>query len=137
VLSSPIVRALLGFGALCLFYLLGVAVRQHYGSCVDIRNTSTETMRQVSVKVETGGTAYELPDLAPGDHRRVYVQPSQESPLYLTITDGSNRSRDITVFEKAEPTDCGLTTVMILPGHRTESNETHRSVCWNGWLAFM
>jgi hypothetical protein len=37
VLRSPMARLLMILGGVILFYLLGVAVRQHYGSCVDIR----------------------------------------------------------------------------------------------------
>jgi hypothetical protein len=52
---SPVIRAVLAAAALIVFYLLGVAVRQHYGSCVDIRNLSGNTVRQVRVTVEKGG----------------------------------------------------------------------------------
>lgn len=118
-------------------YLAGVAVRHHLGSCVDIRNTSGETIRQVSIRVEGGGKNYDLPDLAPGDHRRVYVQPEEKSGVTLTITDGRGRSRDINVYEAAVPGECAVANVEIQVGHRTETIEDHKAGCWSGWLSLM
>jgi len=48
---SPVVRAVLGLAIISGVYFSGVAVRQLLGSCVDIRNTSKESVRNVSVKV--------------------------------------------------------------------------------------
>lgn len=134
---SPVGRLLLGFAGLCLFYFLGVALRQLFGSCVDIRNASTETVRDISVKVESGGKIYDVPNLAPGDHRRIYVRPHAKSQITLKITDGTNRPRDIMVFGGAQPGDCGVSMVAIQPGHSTVSEEFHHAVCWKSWLEFM
>ena len=134
---SPVGRLLLGFAGLCLFYFLGVALRQLFGSCVDIRNASTETVRDVSVKVESGGKIYDVPNLAPRDHRRIYVRPQAKSQITLKITDGSNRPRDIMVFDGAQPGDCGVSMVTIQSGHSTVSEEFHHPVCWKSWLEFM
>jgi hypothetical protein len=133
------VRVLLGLAAVFLFYLLGVAVRQLYGSCVDIQNSSTETVRNVSVRVESGGRTYQVPNLAPGERRRVYVRPRAKSQVTLTITDGRNRPRDVTVFGGAQPGDCGLSMVTIERGlgHNTVSEEFHHPLCWKGWLDFI
>jgi hypothetical protein len=137
MLRSPVIRAVLAAAALIVFYLLGVAVRQHYGSCVDIRNLSGKTVRQVRVTVESGGKTYDLPDLEPGDHKRVYVQPAEKSEVTLRIDDGMSKPRDINVFGHAEPGDCAVAMVQILPQHDTQTDEIHRSVCWKGWFDFM
>jgi hypothetical protein len=134
---SPVGRLLLGFAGLCLFYFLGVALRQLFGSCVDIRNASTETVRDVSVKVESGGKIYDVPNLAPRDHRRIYVRPQAKSQITLKITDDTNRPRDIMVFDGAQPGDCGISMVTIHPGHSTVSEEFDHPVCWKSWLEFM
>jgi hypothetical protein len=134
---SPVGRLLLGVAGLCVFYFLGVALRQLCGSCVDIRNASTETVRDVSVKVESGGKIYDVPNLAPRDHRRIYVRPQAKSQITLKITDGTNRPRDIMVFDGAQPGDCGVSMVTIQPGHSTVSEEFHHPVCWKSWLEFM
>jgi hypothetical protein len=134
---SPVGRLLLGFAGLCLFYFLGVALRQLFGSCVDIRNASTETVRDVSVKVESGGKIYDVPNLAPGDHRRIYVRPQAKSQITSKITDGRNTPRDIMVFDGAQPGDCGVSMVTIQPAQSTVSEEFHHPVCWKSWLEFM
>jgi hypothetical protein len=137
VLRSPVIRAALATAALIVFYLLGVAARQHYGSCIDLRNLSGKTVRQVRVTVEGGGKTYDLPDLEPGDHKRVYVPPAEKSEVTLRIDDGMSKPRDIKVFGHAEPGDCGVAMVQILPQHNTQTDEIHRPVCWKGWLDFL
>jgi hypothetical protein len=137
VLGSPVIRAVLAAVALIVFYLLGVAVRQHYGICVDIRNMSEKTVRQVRVTVAIDGKTYDLPDMEPGDHKRVYVQPAQKSEVILRIDDGMSNPRDISVFGQAGPSDCSVAMVQILPQHNTQTDEIHRPVCWKGWLDFM
>jgi hypothetical protein len=104
VLRSPLIRAVLATAALIVFYLLGVAARQHYGSCVDLRNLSGKTVRQVRVTVESGGKTYDLPDLEPGDHKRVYVQPAEKSEVTLRIDDGMSKPRTSTYLDMPSPT---------------------------------
>jgi hypothetical protein len=135
VLRSPLFRAILGILGVVLFYLLGVAVRRHFGSVLDIQNSAGETMHQVSVNVKSGGKSIDLADIKPGDHRKVYVNPPSLSEVTMTITDSRNR-RDVLVFSRAQPDECALSVVKFLPGHRTESVETHESNCWKGWMAF-
>ena len=137
MLSSPVIRAVLAAAALIVFYLLGVAVRQHYGTCVDIRNMSGKTVRQVRVTVAIDGKTCDLPDMEPGDHKRVYVQPAQKSEVILRIDDGMSNPRDINVFGQAEPGGCSVAMVQILPQRNTQTDEIHRSVCWKGWLEFL
>jgi hypothetical protein len=137
MLGSPVIRAVLAAVALIVFYLLGVAVRQHYGSCVDIRNMSGKTVRQVRVTVAIDGKTYDLPDMEPGDHKRVYVQPAVKSEVTLRIDDGMSQPRDISVFEHADPGDCSVAMVQILPKRNTQTDEIRRPVCWKGWLDFM
>src|SRR5579862_5930591 len=120
---SPMVRLVLVCAGVVGFYLLGVGVRQLSGSCVDIRNTSKDAIRNVSVTVDGGGKTYEVPNLAPGDHRRVYVKPSQKSSVTMSMTDARNRQRNFTVFGEAHPGDCGVSMVTIQPGQNTESDE--------------
>jgi hypothetical protein len=135
MLRSPLFRVLLSVLGVILFYLVGIAVRRHFGSVLDIQNSAGETMRDVSVNVKTGGESFDLPDIKSGDHRKVYVNPPAQSQVTMTITDSRN-SRNVLVFQKAEPDECALSVVKFMPGHRTESVETHHSDCWKGWLAF-
>lgn len=136
---APVVRAVLGLAILSGLYFSGVAIRQLLGSCVDIRNTSKESVRNVSVNVESSGKTYSLSDLAPGARRRVYVRLSEKSRITVTMTDFRNHQRDFTVFGGAQPGDCALSSVTIQPGpgQNTETIEFHRPVCWGGWLDVM
>jgi hypothetical protein len=133
---SPIVRALLGILAIIVLYFMGVGVRRLYGSRVDIRNAGYETMRHVTLKVESGGKVVELPDVKPGDHRSLYVQTPEKSRVTLTITDSRN-TRNVTVFTEAVPGECYASVVTFKPGHYTDSEEFHQSTCWRGWLDFL
>jgi hypothetical protein len=103
---SPLVRAVLALAIVSGVYFSGVAVRQFLGSCVDIRNTSMQSVRNVRVKVESSGKTYPVPDLAPGGRQRVYVRPSEKSRVTVIMTDARNHQRDFTVFGGAEPGDC-------------------------------
>jgi len=134
---SPIVRAVLALAIVSGVYFSGVAVRQLLGSCVEIRNTSKQSVRNVSVKVENTGKIYPVPDLAPGGRQRVYVRPNEKSRVTVAMTDARNHQRDFTVFGGAEPGDCALSLVTIQPGQNTESDESHHPVCWRSWLDLM
>jgi hypothetical protein len=133
----PIVRVVLVLAIVSGVYFSGVAVRQLLGSCVDIRNTSRQSVRNVSVKVENTGQTYAVPDLAPGAHQRVYVRPTEKSRVTVAMTDARNRQRDFTVFSGALPGDCAVSMVTIQPGQNTQSDEFHHPVCWRGWLDLM
>jgi len=137
MLQSPIIRIALAAAGLIVFYLLGVLVRQHYGSCVDIQNKSTQTIRQMNVTIVNGGKSEDIPDMTPGDHRRVYVQPAEASQVTLRIDDGRGRPRDITVFPHVEHGVCDTAKVQILPQHSTQTDEFHRATCWGGWFDFL
>ena len=134
---SPIVRAVLGLAIVSGVYFSGVAVRQLLGSCVDIRNTSKESVRNVSVKVESNGKTYSVPDLPPGGHQRIYVRPTEKSRVSVMLTDARNHHRDFTVLGGVNPGECALSMVTIQPGQNTESDEFHHPVCWRSWLDLM
>lgn len=134
---SPVVRVVLGLVILSGIYFSGVAIRQLLGSCVDIRNTSQQSVRNVSVKVESSGEAYPVPDIAPGGHQRVYLRPTEKSRVSVLMTDARNHHRDFTVFGEAQPGECAVTMVTIQPGQNTESDEFHHPVCWRSWLDLM
>jgi hypothetical protein len=137
MLRSPAIRVVLGVAGVIVLYLLGVVVRQHYGSCVDIQNKSTQTIRQLNVTIANGGKSEDIPDMAPGDHRRVYVQPTEASEVTVRIDDGMRKPRDITVFGHLEHGVCDTAKVQILPQHNTQTDELDRATCWGGWFDFM
>ena len=131
------VQAILAVVAVSLLYVIGMITRQHSGVCVVIRNESTEPVRDLGVMIENQGDRHNLQDLAPGDHERVFVQTVEHSRIVLEFAEAGRDSRTVTVFDHAEPGDCGTSTVRMLPHHSTESVEEHRSVCWKSWLDFL
>jgi|SRR4029077_12869749 len=134
---SPTARILLSVVGVSLFYFVGVLVRQHSGVRVVIRNESTQPVRELSVRVEAKGDRHNMPDLVPGDHKRLFVQPVDQSPIVLEFAETGHDPRSIDVYDHSDASGCGTTTVRILPQRRTESNEEHPAVCWNSWLDFM
>ena len=131
---SPAVRVVLSLAIVSAIYFSGVVIRQLLGSCVDIRNTSNQSVRDVRVKVESSGKTYPIRNLAPGDHQRIYVRPAEKSRVSVLMTDARNHQRDFAVFGEAEPDECAVTMVTIQPGQNTESDEIHHPVCWRSWL---
>ena len=136
MLRSPLVRVLIGIVGIFLFYLLGVAVRHSYGDRVEVRNTGTETIRNLSFKLQDGDKTLDVPVLSPGARTSVYLAPREKSNIVMTINDG-RKQRDITVFSNAMPGACALTNVTILSSHNTTSYQHNQSTCWRGWLDFM
>ncbi len=126
------------FVGLFFFYILGVVVRRGYGIGVVVHNTSQETLRQVSIKIESiggRGGRYDLPDLRPGDRRRIFVRPVTESHINLEFTDSNNRQHVETVYGYAEAGYCGTATATILPSDKIASNNSIPTlVCWKSWL---
>ena len=121
-----------------LLYVAGVLVRQQRGIGVLIRNDSGETMRQVSVKVESFGNrgkARDLPDMEAGARARVYVQPVTESHINVEFLDARGKKHVETVVGYAESGYCGTTTTTIMADGRVESRTSvPELVCWKGWL---
>src|SRR6266481_784034 len=131
------------FVGLFFFYVLGVVVRRGYGIGVVVHNASQETLRQVSIKIESigdRGGRYDLPDLRPGDRSRVFVRPVTESHINLEFTDSNDRQHVETVYGYAETGYCGTATATILPDGKIESSNSIPSfafVCWKSWLDFI
>lgn len=137
---SRTIRAVLLFVGLFSFYVLGVLVRRGYGIGVVVRNASQETLRQVSIKIESIGdrrARYRLPDLRPGDRRRIFVRPVTESHINLEFTDSSNRQHVETVYGYAEAGYCGTATATILPGDKIASMNAYDLNCLKSWLDFI
>jgi len=137
---SRTTRLALLIGGLLLFYAMGVIVRQQYGIGVVVRNESGETLRQVSLKVESigdRGKRYNLRDLAPGRHVRVYTQPVTESHINLEFMDARNKLHTETVVGYVEAGYCGNAKATILPGDKTKFTEDIDPVfCGKSWLEF-
>ena len=101
------------FVGLFFFYVLGVVVRRGYGIGVVVHNASQETLRQVSIKIESigdRGGRYDLPDLRPGDRRRIFVRSVTESHINLEFIDSNNRQHVETVYGYTEAGYCGTAT---------------------------
>jgi hypothetical protein len=123
---------------LFLFYVLGVIVRQQYGIGVVVRNESGETLRQVSVKVESigdRGMRSDLYYLAPGGHVRVYTQPMTESHINLEFMDARYKLHTETVVGYVEAGYCGTAKATILPGDRVDTISD--LACWKSWFDFI
>ena len=123
--------------SLLVFYVVGVIVRNQFGVRVIVSNESGEALRQVSLKVETRGKRYSLPDFAAGQHRRVFVEPVGESHINLEFLDARNKVHSELVVGYVETGYCGTAKAVILPEGRVESTDfIPELVCWKGWLGF-
>ena len=123
---------------LVLLYVAGVIVRQQYGIGVAVRNQSGETLRQVGVKFDSRGKTYSMPDLAPNERRRVFVQPVGESSIEAEFTDASGKPHVEVVAGYVESGYCGDVQATILPGGKTKLTEDISvNVCWKSWLDFI
>ena len=136
-LHSSAARAIAAAIGLLLFYFLGVIVRQHSGVHIIIRNESGEPVRQLSVGVENSSDRRTLQDLKPGDHESVFVKTVEQSSVVVGFEVAGQRPHTTDVFNHTENRDCEASTMWILPQRRTESVESHKSVCWNSWLDFL
>jgi len=131
-------RFLLIVVGLFLLYATGIFVRERYGIGVVIRNDSEETLRQVSVKVESlgdSGQRHSIPDLAPGDWQRVFAQAVTESHINLEFTDSRGKLHVETVFGYSESGYCGTASAIVLTGDRADTISNLQ--CWKSWLGFI
>src|SRR5438874_169234 len=135
---SHAIRVVLGFIAILLLYSIGLLVRRNYGISIVLHNASEETVSQVSVKVEilgNRGGRYELPDLRPGDQKRIFVRPVTESHINLEFTDFNKKRHSETVYGYAESGYCGAAEVTILQENKVTSRIT--PACWKSWFDFI
>jgi hypothetical protein len=131
-------RFLLIVIGLFLLYATGIFVRERYGVGVVIRNDSEETLRQVSVKVESlgdRGQRHSLPDLAPGDWQRVFVQAVTESHIKLESTDSRGKLHVETVVGYSESGYCGTASAIVLTGDGFDTIPTFNAS--KSWLDFI
>jgi hypothetical protein len=123
---------------LLLFYAGGVIVRQQYGIGVVIRNKSGEMLKQISVKVESRGNQYNLPDLEPNQHGRVFVQPVGKSNINVQFTDATGKPHVEVVAGYVAPGCCGNVEATILPGGKAKMTEDiSLFFCRRSWLDFV
>jgi hypothetical protein len=139
--SPKFVRLVGILGVLC-FYIAGVVVRSHYGVCVTVQNGSQETLRLVSIRVESlgdNGSRYTVPDLRPGDRRRVFAIPLTESRINLEFTNADSVRHSEIVLGYAEARDCGAATATISPGGKVTLSAVRSDylICWTSWLDFI
>jgi hypothetical protein len=132
------IKAVALFVGLFVFYVLGVVVRQHYGIAVDVRNLSQHTLRNVSVKVEYRGKRYPLPDLQPGQHKRVFAQPAGESGINLEFVDWQNAKHVEDLAGYVEDGYSGTASGTVLADGRVViDNDTFRHFYYKSWLDFV
>jgi len=135
---SRAIRPILIVVGVFLLYAIGVLVHQQRGIVLLFQNESGETIRQVSVRVESlgnRGKSRDLPNLAAGARVRVYVQPLTESHVNLEFLDAQGKKHFETVVGYAESGYCGTTKATILADGRTESRASvPELMCWKGWL---
>jgi hypothetical protein len=135
---SRSIRILGALGAFLTLYVAGVLVRSRYGIEVFARNESRETLRDVSLKVESRGARYVLPDLANGKTRRVFVHAVGESSIVLEFSDEHGQRHREMVAGYVEDGYCGVDTITVWPGGAVETHEdNYRMVCWRSWLEFL
>ncbi len=137
-LRSRRTRLGLAVTGLVLLYVAGIIVRQQYGIGVVVLNKSEETLRQVSVKFDSRGNTYSMPDLVANERRRIFVQPVGESSIEVQFTDASGRPHVEVVAGYVESGYCGNAVATILPGGKAKMTEDiSLFFCRRSWLDFI
>jgi hypothetical protein len=135
---SIISRILLTTAGLFMIYAVGQAFRLSYGTRVVVRNESKETLHNVNVRVEHRGGRYYLPDLQPGQRKRVFVKAVGESSIMLEFMDSKNIQRTAMIAGYVESDYCGTTTAIIHdPGRIEVHDDTFGVICWKSWFEFL
>lgn len=123
--------------ALFALYLAGVFVRQRYGPMVVVRNQSGGVLRNVAVKVDYRGARYPLPDLKPGESRRVFVKPVGESSILLEFVDAKQLPHRELLAGYVEDGYCGKAVATVYADRVDARDETFGLVYWKSWLDFV
>ena len=131
-------RIALLIGALLLFYVAGIFVRQQYGIKILVNNQSGEVLRHVILKEETHGPQHDLGDLGIGIRRHIFVQPRTESHINLEFLDSGGISHTELVVGYVESGYCGRATAIVQPGGKVNVKENIDIVfCKGSWLDFV
>ena len=130
-------RILLALLILFLLYVSGVVVRHLYGIMVVVDNESGEVLREVAVKVVAKGKRYPLPDLEPGQTRRVFVKPVGESAIDLEFTGSKNLRHTEMLAGYVEDGYCGKATATVYPSRVESRDDTFGIIYWKSWLDFV
>jgi hypothetical protein len=120
---TPTFRFALLIFAAALAYSAGIAVRQRYGVRVSIQNSSSELLRQVTIKLEHG-KEYPLGDIASGKRRAIFIEPTAEDSIRLEFRDTKNFTQSEVVAGYVESGYCGDVRSQVLSGGhlRTEDD---------------
>ena len=126
--------------ALCVFYVMGIFVRQSYGPRWEITNKTGVALHDVSLGF--AGWKYQqevpLPDLAPDEVKRLFFRPCMKSSYYFNFTDsqGTRHTEDGELYITYN--DIDTHTVVILPSNKVEiSLPRARLVSWESWFGFL
>lgn len=126
--------------AIIVLYVLGIFVRHSYGPRWEITNKSGVAVHDVSLGFV--GWKYQqevpLPDLAPGQMKRLFFRPCMKSSYYFNFTDSQGTRHTEQGELYISGTDSNAHTVVILPSNKVEmSPPTGRLVSWESWFGFL
>jgi hypothetical protein len=114
-----------------------VVVRHLYGIMVVVDNQSGEVLRDVAVQVVAKGKRYPLPDLKPGQTRRLLVRPVGESAIDLEFTDAKNLRHTELLAGYVEDGYCGKATATVYANRVDSRDDTFGMIYWKSWLDFV
>jgi hypothetical protein len=126
--------------AIIVIYVVGIFVRNSYGPRWEINNKSGVALRDVSLGFV--GWKYQqevpLPDIAPGQVKRLFFRPCMKSSYYFNFTDSQGPRHTEQGELYITGTDSDIHKVVILPSNKVEIRlPTGRLVSWESWFGFL
>lgn len=125
--------------AVLTFYVVGIFVRDSYGTHWEINNKSGATLNDVSLGFVGWKYQQEVPlqDFAPGEVKRFFFRPCMSSSYSFNFTDPQGVRRTEQGEMYVSGTDSSNLRVTIFPSSKVEmSLPTHR-VSWESWFGLL
>lgn len=123
-----------------VLYVVGIFVRDSYGTRWEIKNKSGVGLHDVSLRFVGWKYQQEIPlhDLAPGQVKRFFFRPCMKSSYSFNFSDPQGEQHT----EKGETyipgNDSSIITVTILPSNKVEMTlPTDRLVSWESWFGLL
>ena len=122
-----------------VFYVVGVFVRDSYGTRWEIKNRSGVALHDVSLGFAGWKYQQEIPlhDLAPGQVKRFFFRPCMKSSYSFNFFDPQGEQHT----EKSETyipgNDSSVITVTILPFNKVEMSLPTGHLAWQSWFGLL
>lgn len=122
-----------------IFYVVGIFVRDAYGTRWEINNKSGVALHDASLGLVGWKYQQEIPiqDLAPGQVKRFFFRPCMKSSYSFNFSDSQGERHSERSETYIPGNDSSVITVTVFPSIKVELTLPTYRVSWESWFGLL